>query len=125
MSAALFAACGVEFRSAPQGNEFFQSLEVTGRMEPGAPLTAALAYETYYPVPVEVACEIRTTEELVKEIGRYTAPALEGGDPDSTPVPGNIAFDFTIDEPGSYRAECYTPEDEDSYIRESFTIRAP
>ncbi len=118
----LASACGVEFRPAPQGNEFFATLEVTGRMEPGAPLTASLQYETYYPVAVEVKCEIRTSKELVKEIGAFTAPALENGDPEATPIPGNFSFDFTIDDPGSYRAECYNPADDDSYIRDPFTI---
>ena len=67
-------------------------------------------------------CEIRKSKEFVKEIGGITVPALENGDPDATPIPGNIAFDFTLDEPGTYRADCYNPEDEDSYIRYEFTI---
>ena len=119
----LVSACGVEFRSAPQGNDFFRTLKVSGRMEVGAPLTASLSYATYYPLTVDVTCEIRKGKELVKEIGSFTAPALPNGDPDQTPVPGNLSFDFTLDAAGAYKAECYNPLDEDSYIRKEFAIK--
>jgi hypothetical protein len=52
-------------------------------------------------------------------------PQLPGGSPKATPFPGNVSFDFTVDAPGEYKAECYTPNDEDNVIIDVFTILGP
>ena len=122
LAAAALAGCGVAFGPAPQGNEFFKSLEVTGDLRVGAPLTAALEYAQRNPIEVTVQCELRQKKELVKVIGGERVAPLPEGDPEATPFPGNYAFDFTVDEPGRYRVECLTPLDEDNYIIEEFTI---
>lgn len=118
----LLAACGVAFTPADQDNEFFQSLEVSGDKRVGHPLTAAVTYEQYYPVDVAFACELRQETELVKPVAEFNVKALEGGSPEATPFPGNFAFDFVVDEPGTYRVECLTPRDEDNYIIDEFDV---
>jgi hypothetical protein len=60
--------------------------------------------------------------ELVKDIGGDIIPAYPDGNPDLTPFPGNFSFDFTMDAPGDYQLQCYTPRDEDNYIEEAFSI---
>ena len=118
---ALLSGCGVSF-DEEEGTEFFVSLRVTGQMVPNAPLTAAVAYEQYYPVEVTFRCELVRDSMLLREIGLDTVQAHPAGGPQATPFPGNISFDFTVDEPGAYEIECYTPDDEDNIIDESFTI---
>ena len=66
----------------------------------------------------------RYTEESIKEIGRTTAPAFPNGNPDVTPMPGVFAFDFAVDEPGTFKVECYTPADEDNFVRDEIEISA-
>jgi len=120
--AILAAGCGVDFSSAKQGNEFFKSLAVTGDLRAGSPLTAAVTYEQNNPVAVVIKCEVRQGKDLVKEIGGESAPLLAGGGPEATPFPGNFSFDFSMEQPGTYKAECFTPADEDNYIIKTFTI---
>ena len=120
--ALLLSGCGVEFGSAKPGTEFFKSLKVSGTTTAGSPLTLALTYEQNNPVAVNVKCELRQGTTLVKAIGEETVPLLAGGGPEATPVAGNYSFDFVVDRPGTYRAECYTPADENDYIIREFTV---
>ena len=55
----LLAGCGIAFGDGPQGNDFFTSLRVSGEQRAGAPLTAAVSYETIYPAQIEILCELR------------------------------------------------------------------
>jgi hypothetical protein len=120
--AALTSACGIAF-SRDEGNDFFLSLDVTGEKVAGAPLTAGVAYETFYPVPVEIVCELRQSSDLVGQIGVAEALAIPGDlTPDDERVPGNFSFDFTVEEPGEFKVECYTRLDEANFIVEEFTI---
>jgi hypothetical protein len=122
LAALLAAACGVAFSSPPRDNTLFQSLHVTGKMNAGAPLTAALTYQQYLPVKIDVTCELWQHSKQVKEIGKDTVPELPGGSPKQTPFPGNFSLDFTVDQPGSYAVKCYTASDKDNTILTSFTI---
>ena len=96
---------------------------MSGTTIAGSPLTLALTYEQNNPVAVAVKCELRQGKTIVKPIGEQTVPLLAGGGPKATPVAGNYSFDFVVDQPGSYRAECYTPADENNYIIREFTVR--
>jgi hypothetical protein len=119
---ALLAGCGIAF-SRDEGNEFFLSLDVTGQKVAGAPLTAAVAYHTFYPVSVEIVCELRQGSNLVGQIGDAEAPAIPGDlTPEDERVPGNFSFDFTVEEPGDFKIECYTRADDANFIVEEFTI---
>ena len=118
----LLAGCGIAFGEAKKGNEFFDSLDVTGDMRANEHLTAAVAMRQNYPVEVTVACELRQASEKVKDIGREVVPAFPNGSPELTPFPANFSFDFTVDEPGSYKVDCFTPLDDDNYIREEIVI---
>ena len=115
-------ACGVQFSNPPKTHQLFQSLTITGVMRAGAPLTAALTYQQNLPIAIQVQCEIRQGKNLVKPIGAESVPQLPGGTPEQTPFPGNFSFDFTLDKPGSYKAECYAPDDQDVYIIKEFSI---
>ncbi len=119
---AVLVGCGVAFSPDDEGNEFFQSLDVTGDKRVGQLLTAAVTYEQFYPLFIHMTCELRQEQQLVKSISEATVPPLRGGTPGTTPFPGNFAFDFTVEEPGNYRVECLTPRDEDNYIIDEFTI---
>ena len=39
-------------------------------------------------------------------------------------MPGVFAFDFAVDEPGTFKVECYTPADEDNFVRDEIEISA-
>jgi hypothetical protein len=117
----VLCACGVRF-TASEGNEFFTSIDVSGDMRAGATLTGAVSFDQTYPSPVSVRCEIRQSGELVSVAGEAAAPAHPAGRPDATPFPGNFAFDFHVDEPGTYIFQCYTPRDEENFIEEEFHI---
>jgi hypothetical protein len=119
----ILAGCGVDFSSGEPGTEFFKSLKVTGTPMAGAQMTMLLAYAQNYPVDVTVKCEVRQGKDLVKEVGSQIVPQLAGGGPKATPVTGTYSFDFTVDRPGAYKAECYTPADENNYIIREFSIR--
>ena len=128
LAALLFAAlilsgCGVDFSNGKPGTEFFKSLKINGTTTTGAPLTLVLAYAQNNPVDVVVTCELRQGTRFVKAIGGQTVPLLSGGGPKATPVAGSHSFDFTVDQPGAYKAECYTPADENNYIIREFTVR--
>jgi hypothetical protein len=118
-----FAGCGIAFGDGPQGNDFFTSLRVTGEKRAGAPLTAAVSYETFYPAQIEILCELRQGSRTIREIGRGFAPAItpERG-PDDEAVPGNFSMDFSVEIPGAYKVECYTVLDDANYIIEEFEI---
>lgn len=124
-SLTLLTACGVRFGAAERGTEFFKAIEITGEMRAGSTLTVLVDYDQYYPVEVEFVCELRKNKQLIKFIGRDTVAALPGGNPEATPFPGSIAFDFVVDEPGRYRVECLTPKDDDNFIAEFITVKAP
>jgi hypothetical protein len=119
----LFTACGVKFSDPPSHNEFFQSLVITGAMRAGKPLTAAVAYQTTYNVPVKITCELRQGTTVIQPIGHDEIPAYLAGNPKATPVPGNFAYDFAVDDPGSYKLRCYTDLDKDNFITKAFTVR--
>jgi hypothetical protein len=120
--AASLAACGVSFRPAPEGTEFFKSLDVSGDRRAGATLTASLGYAQNNPRDVQLACELRQGKDLVQPIGMQNVPAIFGGGPERTPVPGTYTFGFTVEQAGDYKVECYTPADEDNYIIKTLTV---
>jgi hypothetical protein len=119
---ALSAGCGIAFGDGPQANDFFVTLNVSGDKTVGAPLTAAVAYETIYPEPVEIVCELRQGHTTIRAIGRGEAPAVPNRTPDDDGVPGNFSFDFTVDKAGTYKIECYTSKDTANYIIEEFHV---
>jgi len=121
-SAVLLAACGVRFVDADPGTEFFTDIDISGEMTVGAPLTVYVQYEQFYPVDLNFHCELRRKKELVKRLGEQNVVPLENGGPDQTPFPGAIAFDFTVDAPGTYIVECLTEKDEDNFIGDEITI---
>jgi hypothetical protein len=118
----LLVGCGVRFRDPESGTEFFSAIEVSGVRQAQSPLTVLVSYEQFYPVDVDLACELRQGKSLVKELGRGTVPALADGSPEATPFVGSLAYDFTVDAPGSYKVECLTPKDEDNFISQDVTI---
>lgn len=121
--AALFGACGVAFSESDEGTEFFKRIQVSGPNRADVTMTVLLDYEQYYPVDVVIRCELRTETALVAEIAPpFVAPKLPLGTPDSTPVAGAFARDFVVEEPGTYRVECLTPQDEDNFIAEEIHI---
>jgi hypothetical protein len=122
LSCAIFAGCGVKFSDPPEGTEFFKSLSVTGKMQAGASLTATVEYAQHNPVVTDIRCEIRQGKTLVKDVGTQRAPLHPAGGPDATPFPGTFSYDFVIDQPGTYKAECFTPADEDNFIIKTFTL---
>lgn len=119
----LIAGCGVSFSSPPDGTEFFKSLTISGELTAGSPLTAAVEYEQNNPVLTEIQCEIRQDKTLVKAIGSEKAALHPLGGPTATAFPGNFSLDFSLDQPGTYKAECFTPADQDNFILKTFTIR--
>jgi hypothetical protein len=120
--ASVFVSCGVRFSSTDRGTEFFTSIEISGEMRAGAPLTVLVGYEQYYPVEVVFQCELRRHKELIKVLGEEVVGSLENGGPDKTPFPGVISFDFSVDKPGSYIVECLTPKEEDNFIGDEIEI---
>lgn len=122
VSGLALAACGVKFTAAEQGTEFFTSIDITGEMRAGAPLTVLVAYEQFYPVDITLHCELRRKKEILRRLGDTVVMPLENGGPDKTPFPGVVAFDFTIDEPGNYIVECLTEKDEDNFIGDEIEI---
>lgn len=123
LSVALLSGCGVSFSSTPDGTEFFKSLKISGELTAGTPLTALVTYEQANPVLTEIHCEIRQGKERVKDLGSTTAALHPLGVPGATPFPGNFSLDFSLGQPGTYKAECFTPLDEDNFILKTFTIR--
>jgi hypothetical protein len=121
LSGLAFISCGVRY-TASEGNEFFTSIDVTGEMRAGSPLTGEVAFDQTYPTEVIIRCELRQSGEFVKHIGEAPASAHPAGHPDATPVPGNFSFDFTVDQPGRYIFQCYTPKDEENFIEEAFSV---
>jgi hypothetical protein len=136
VTAPVLTACGIAFSDGPQGNDFFTSLRVSGDKTAGLPLTAAVAYETIYPAPIEIVCELRQGSTTLRELGRGMAPAvLPEREPEDDGVPGNFSIDFTVDAAGRYKVECFTPLDalkrDDgtlvplNYIIEEFSVSGP
>jgi hypothetical protein len=124
LASLLLAGCGVAFSdSTPHSREVLQSLKVSGDMHVGKPLTASLSYQQNLPVDVPIHCELRKGSSLVKAIGDTTVASYPGGSPKLTPFPGDISFDFTVDAPGTYKAECFVPTDQDAVIIREFTVR--
>ena len=122
----LVAGCGIAFGDGPPGNDFFTSLHITGDKTAGVPLTAAVSYETIYPAEIEILCELRQGSTTLRQIGRGFAPAvLPERTPDDDGVPGNFSVGFIVDEPGTYKVECYTPKDDDNYLLKEFSIGSP
>jgi len=122
LSGLLLAACGVRFVDADPGTEFFTDIEISGEMRVNAPLTVYVQYEQFYPVDVNFQCELRRKKEIIKRLGEQNVAPLENGGPDMTPFPGAVAFDFTVDAPGTYIVECLTEKDEDNFIGDEITI---
>lgn len=118
----LSAACGVEFSEDESGTEFFKELTISGERRAGAPLTVSAFYEQFYPVDLDVSCELRQGNALIKPIGNQTVAAVPDGSPDATPVVGHVTFDFTVGAPGPYKVECLTPKDENNFIQEEIVV---
>ena len=79
------------------------------------------------PTPAVIPRVYPTPSTTVYEILAETLPFNpEGGTADeATPVPGVIERKFSMPgEPGHYIARCYTPQDVNNAISESFTIEA-
>ena len=123
LAALVLSACGVSFSNGKPGTEFFKSLKISGTPTAGAPLTLVLAYAQNNPVDVVVKCELRQHSRLVQPVGTQTVPLLSSGGPKATPVAGSYSIDFTVEKPGTYDAECYTPADENNYIIRQFSVR--
>ncbi len=123
IAAMMAGACGVAFSAPSRDHTLFQSLKVTGEMRPGATLTAALAYQQYLPITIDIRCELRQGTKLIKVVGQGVVPEDPGGTPKATPVAGAASYNFTVDAPGDYRITCYTPSDEDNTIVYGFTVR--
>lgn len=121
--APLLVACGVRFSAAKQGNDFFKTLTVSGDRRAGSALTASVTYMQKAPFEVKMTCELRKNKTLVRAIGNDVIPRYPFGNPKATPFPGNFSYDFTVDEPGTYEVQCYTPVDEDNFIVKEFTVR--
>lgn len=119
---AMLTGCGIEFSSAKVTDDFFTDLDVTGDLQAGVLISLNVQYQQKYPSTIFMQCELRQGKELVKAIGTAQAPAHPAGSPDADPFPGNFIFDFVVDEPGRYRVECLTPDDEDNYIIDRITI---
>ena len=119
---ALLGACGVKYGADSLGNEFFNSLTVTGDMRVGHPLTGFVRFRQAYPTDISVRCELRQGKDLLRKIGEDTVKAHPSGGPKATPFPGSASYDFTIDTPGHYKFECFTPADEDNYIIKEFDV---
>jgi hypothetical protein len=121
---ALLAGCGIAFGDAPEGNDFFVSIAVSGDRVAGIPLTAAVGYETIYPTQIEIVCELRRGSETLRQVGSFQTPAAAPNlTPEDDALAGNFSIDFTIDTPGDYKVECYTPAEEANFIIEEFTVR--
>lgn len=123
IASALLAGCGVKFSDKPAGTEFFKSLTITGDMRAGAPLTAAVGIAQQYDIDVAIACQLRKSQTVLKQIGTERVPLIPGGGPKATPVAVNYSFDFTVDAPGTYNVKCLTPSDENNFILKQITIR--
>jgi hypothetical protein len=119
----VLSGCGVSFSNGDSSKEFFRSLTVSGTPVTGAPLAMVVAYAQNNPIDVAVKCDLRQGKAVVQEVGTQTVPRLADGGPKATPVAGTYTFDFTVDQPGTYKAECYTPADENNYIIRQFTVR--
>jgi hypothetical protein len=119
----MLGGCGVRFRDPEPGTEFFTAIEITGEKVVGAPLTVLVEYEQYYPVDVQFHCELRREKEIIKQIGERSVAPLDDGGPDKTPIASAYAFDFTVDEPGTFIVECLTELDEDNFIGDEIEIR--
>jgi hypothetical protein len=115
-------ACGIRYRDPEPGTEFFSEIEIAGDQSVATPLTVTVGFEQFYPVEVELVCELRQGSTTLRELGRQLVPPLEQGEPEAIPVAGHATFDFTIDVPGAYDVECLTPKDEDNYIAEEINI---
>jgi hypothetical protein len=122
VAAVVFAGCGVRLRDPEPGTEFFSDIDVSGEMTVNAPLTVTVGYEQFYPVEVELVCELRQNEKTLRELGRQLVAPLEEGEPEATPVVGHATFDFTVEPAGEYVVECLTPKDEDNYIAKEIGI---
>jgi hypothetical protein len=118
----LLAACGVRFSQASTSNEFFKEVVITGERRAGAPMTAAVRIEQRYPMEVLLRCELRRGSEQVMFFGQEAVPAYPNGRPDVTPFPANFSYDFTVDQPGRYKFECFSPIDDDDYIIKEFDV---
>ncbi len=123
LSCALVAACGVRFRDPEPGNEFFKSARVSGDLRVGATLTGAVTIAQTYSVVVPITCELRQGKELVKAIGSEQIAALPNGTPKSTPVAVHYSYEFTVEQAGAYKFECFTTKDEDNFVIREFTVR--
>jgi hypothetical protein len=117
------AGCGVRFRDPKPGNEFFKSATVSGDLRAGTTLTGSVNVAQRYGIDVAITCELRQGKTLIKSIGSEKIAALPNGTPKSTPVAANYSYEFTVDSPGAYKFECFTPSDQDNYIIREFTVR--
>ena len=123
LSSAVLAGCGVRFRDPQPGNEFFKSATVSGDLRVGATLTGSVTIAQRYNVEVPITCELRQGKALVKPIGAEKIAALPNGTPKSTPVAAHYTYEFTVEQAGAYKFECFTTSDQDNFIIREFSVR--
>ena len=122
LSSAVLAGCGVRFRDPQPGNEFFKSATVSGDLRVGATLTGSVTIAQRYNVEVPITCELRQGKALVKPIGAEKIAALPNGTPKSTPVAAHYTYEFTVEQAGAYKFECFTTSDQDNFIIREFSV---
>lgn len=122
LSCAVLVGCGVRFRDPQPGNEFFKSATVSGEMRVGATLTGSVTIAQRYNVEVPITCELRQGKALVKPIGAEKIAALPNGTPKSTPVAAHYTYEFTVEQAGAYKFECFTTSDQDNFIIREFSV---
>ncbi len=122
--AATFWGCGVDFGGAAEGTELFADLKIEGEQVAGREITVELDYTQVYPVNIEVRCWLEQKGRRVKVIGDGTIPLNPEGQPEATPTPGTLTFQFTADGAGEYWVVCRTPADETNAIGERLELGA-
>ena len=124
LSCALLAGCGVRFHDPQPGNEFFKSATVSGDLRVGTTLIGSVTIAQRYNIEVPITCELRQGKALVKPIGAEKIAPLPNGTPKSTPVAAHYTYEFTVEQAGAYKFECFTTADQDNFIIREFSVRA-
>jgi hypothetical protein len=122
--AGLVTGCGIGFGAGTEGTELFARLTIEGERITESPLTLRLDYTQIYPASIDVRCFLEQDEEEVQIIGDRSIPPHSEGGPEATPTPGAFSLEFTVSEPGGYRAVCETPADENNAISKPVEIRS-
>ena len=120
--AATFCGCGIDFGGGSDGTELFADLTIEGEQVEGKEITVQLDYTQVYPVDVDVRCWLEQDGRKVKVIGDGTIPPNPEGEPEATPTPGTLTFQFTAHGAGKYWVVCRTPADENNAIGEPLEL---